>query len=150
MVYRLSNNEVAKLVTFAEKVMPLISSTGHTSLREPAFRFFNRGVDDMARSDYPLAVVDYVSCLEALLSPGSAELAHRLSQIMAIVSEREVDKRKTRYEEFRRLYTLRSEVIHGGEQGEMVNDASFADDLARKTLRICLGYYFREWANRTF
>jgi hypothetical protein len=143
MAYLLNVEDIVPLQKFADKVYKIISSGEHTTRTSPKFRFFNRGIDDMARGDYPLAIVDFVSCMESLLSQSSAELRHRLSEAVALITEREARNRKDKYVRMSRLYDLRSRIIHGSEvaANDIVNDASLAETLARDVLRFCLAYY---------
>lgn len=141
MAYGLKENEIEDLVRFADVTLPLISSGPHVSLKTPAFRFYNRGVDDMARSDYPLAIVDFISCMEALVSPGMAELRHRLAELVALITERDPERKKDAYVKCRDLYEKRSRVVHGEPLEDAVHYVNSAQELAAKTLRFCLGYY---------
>ncbi len=65
--YSLRMEEIGKLSEFARKVFPVISE-GAFPVTTPALQFFNRGIDDRAREDYPMALVDFVVSMEALLS----------------------------------------------------------------------------------
>ncbi len=143
MVYGLAANEIENLTAFASKYLPVISSERLRSLKEPAFKFFNRGVDDFARSESSMAIIDFVSCVEALLGPGPAELTHRLSQNVAIVSERKVENRPKRYEEFKRLYQVRSRAVHGDDIGKGVGQVVFAETVARDVLLVCMMYFLK-------
>lgn len=109
----------------------------------PAFRFFNRAIDDMQRNDMAMAIVDYVGSIEALLGTSQTELAHRLSQTVAIVTQRLPAKRKERYDEFRRIYGIRSKAIHGEKLGDEVGQVVFAETIARSVLMVCLEYFLR-------
>lgn len=141
MAYWLEEDEIADLVEFGRHVFPLISSPPHASLRMPAFRFFNRGVDDMARSDYPLAIADFVSCMEALISPDVTELRHQLSELVALITERNPIRRRDAYLKCKDLYDKRSRVVHGGSLKNAVQDVNAAQEFAAKTIRFYLGYF---------
>lgn len=141
MVYSLNSKEIPMLQEFSAKITPLILSDSRTSRSDLAFRFFNRGVEDLARNDFSIVVVDHISCLEALLTQSNNELAHTLSEAVAVVTEREPANRKKRYKEVKGLYKKRSKALHGEKADADSNDASLAENLARQTLRFCLGYY---------
>lgn len=143
MAYLLKENEIPELVEFGQHVFPLISTKPHVSLTAPSFRFYNRGVDDMARSDYPLAIADFVSCMEALVSPGATELRHRLAELIALITERNPEKRKDVYLKCRDLYDKRSLVVHGESLEDAVRYVNDAQELAAKTHRFSLGYFSR-------
>jgi hypothetical protein len=139
LAYPLTSEQIPRLVEFA-KVIPLISSGPATSRTSPAFQFFNRGVDDEARNAWPLAIVDFVSCMEALLLSGSSELSHRLSESVSLVTERSAEKRQTRYAKCRELYRMRSKAIHGEHVDGAMETAPLAESLARYCTRVFLGY----------
>jgi len=141
MIYALHDKELPKLVDFAKEVFPLISSGRFASLTNPCFQFFNRGINDVARNDFALAIVDFISCLEAVLVPGNAELSHRLSEGVALVTERIPEKRRERYERCKDLYRLRSKVVHGERISYDDAALTLAQSLARYTLRFMIAYY---------
>lgn len=143
MAYLLKENEIPELVEFGQHVFPLISTKPHVSLTTPSFRFYNRGVDDMARSDYPLAIVDFVSCMESLVSPSTTELRHRLAELLALITERNPAKRKDVYLKCKDLYDKRSLAVHGESPEDAVRYVNDAQEFAAKMLRFSIGYFSR-------
>ncbi|MBI3859501.1 MAG: hypothetical protein HY296_04590 [Thaumarchaeota archaeon] len=141
VVYGLGQDEIGPLAEFAKNVLPVLSSEEFRSLGNPAFRFFNRGIDDMQRNDMPMAIVDFVGSIEALLGTSQTELIHRLSQTVAILTERLPTKRREKYDQFRRIYGIRSKAIHGEKLGDEVGQVVFAEVIARSVLKVCLEYF---------
>ena len=137
--YPLSADEAPRLADFAKAVYPTVLS-GLTGSASPVFQFFNRGIDDEARNEPSLAVVDFVSCMEAQLISTNAEVSHRFSELVSIVTERDRGKRRDRYRLCKDIYDKRSAVIHGNAVGEPQALASQAEGLARYVVRFALGY----------
>ena len=141
MVYPLACDEIPRLVEFGDKVYGVISSGPFASRNSPGFQFYNRGIEDMGRSDYALAIVDFVSCMEALVSTSRTEISHRLSELIALMTEGRPGSRQERYIQCKTLYDKRSRVIHGEKLDDAVKYVNQAEELARATTRFCLGYY---------
>jgi hypothetical protein len=149
MVYGLAESEISPLQKFGKRVLPLMESSHYRSTLSPALHFFNRGLDDFESADMPMAIVDFVGCVEALLGTSQTELVHRLSHTIAVVSERRPDKRKERYDLFKKIYGSRSKVIHGmaledNERGQVV----YAEDAARTVVGVSLEYYQRGFTKK--
>jgi len=58
-------------------------------------------------------LVDYMIAFEALFMKETQELQHRLSVRIARFLEGEYDKRKDLFLDFKRIYDLRSKIVHG-------------------------------------
>ena len=143
LAYALFEKEIERLETFCGIVYPLFSSGPYVSLKTPALRFYNRGVDDVTRGDHALAIVDFVSCMEALVSPGKQELRHRLSENVAMIVERDPLQRQLLYDQCLDLYDDRSIVIHGGRLDGQASQkgATTAQVFAQRTLLFCISFY---------
>lgn len=144
MVYGMAKSEIEQIQRYEKVVLPVISSDQFRGALGPALRFFNRGMDDFEEAEMPMAIADFVGCVEALLGTSQTELVHRLSQSVAIASERRADRRKERYELFKKIYDVRSKVVHGAnlkdeEKGQVV----FAEEIARTVIAVSLDYYRR-------
>ena len=90
------------------------------------------------RSDPTDRLIDSVIALENLFGTGSGELVFRVSTGCARLLERDGPARLTLQRDVRRLYNLRSRVVHGAhapEPGEMHPHAVDASDLAVRALR---------------
>lgn len=141
LAYPLTPSQIPDLANFGNEVIPLLSSKPVLSLTNPAFQFFNRGIDDEARNDHALAIVDFVSCMEAVLSRGTSELSHRLSEVVAVVTERSPERRRERYNQCKELYHMRSKTIHSVGVDDAAEFVNLAESLARYIMRFNLGYY---------
>lgn len=53
--------------------------------------------------------------LETLLSPGSSELTYRISRNAAVLLGKEKDESEVIFSDIKKLYKLRSEIVHGGK-----------------------------------
>jgi len=74
------------------------------------------GVDRWTLSSSGRAIVAYVTALEALLGGGHADIAERIAERVALLAP--TGDRKDRYQLYRtvkRLYDLRSRLVHGSE-----------------------------------
>jgi len=142
--YSINQEKAALLTSFANRVYPLLLTEDHSSFHDPAFRFFNRGIEEITRLEYPLALIDMVSCMESILIQGSSELRYRFSTYVSFVTQKDSKKRRERYNQVKRLYDKRSKAVHGQTAEIDRGDAEFAADLARKTLRTFLGYHSRQ------
>jgi len=88
-------------------------------------------------SDVGVRIGAYVSCLEALFSTDSSELAHKLSERVAMFLSEDATERVTLYQDVKRAYNIRSKVVHGDEidakQYAQLFDVSIrCDDLLRR------------------
>ena len=144
MAYNLRKADVAKLEKFSEDIWPVITGKRHRSSIDTALRFFNRGIVDFARGDSEIAVIDFVSCLESLVSPGS-ELTHRIAENIAWITERNPTARSARYCDMKRIYRIRSEIVHGSEAKaeDLAQAMGISSQLARYCLRFSMGYYLK-------
>ena len=91
-------------------------ATFNTLAAESAqFRFALKGAVDWRYAiDLRSAIARIWSAIEALFGLNS-ELTYRMSVYAASLLETRGEARKTRYDSVRRLYTLRSKAVHGGQ-----------------------------------
>ena len=82
--------------------------------------------------DLGIKAVGYCSALETLFSNGdNTELSHRLSERISKFLETDLEKRKTLYKTIKKIYEIRSKVVHGAtykaqkteELSALVNEA---------------------------
>lgn len=75
-----------------------------------ALRFYVSGICS-ANVDHVL--LDFVTCLEGLLSPGNAEISYRIALNCAYMLGADKEERKRLFDECRGLYAFRSKLVHG-------------------------------------
>ncbi len=90
-----------------------------------------------ACGDVGVKIATYVSCFEALVSTDSAELAHKLSERVAVLLSHDPAERLALYEELKRAYTVRSKIVHGDEidgklQAQLLPLSTRCDELLRR------------------
>lgn len=106
----------------------------------PALLFFSRGVEDIVRSDYGIALSDFIICMESLLVRGTAESTQKLSEAVSWVTEPDAQERENRYKKVKKLYGQRSEILHGTKKSAPQASALSAEFMARACLRMFAGY----------
>ena len=94
-------------------------------------------------SDLSVKVAHYTTCLEILFSTDSSEISHKLAERVALFLGRTFEERKQLFNCVKRLYSVRSKVVHG----DVFSKASLrrlreisleADNLLRQILRLIL------------
>lgn len=95
----------------------------------------------MARScfDLGLKVAMYCSMYETLFSTDAAEVTHKICHRIAIFLENETNNRRDVFSSFKKIYGIRSKVVHGDEiRAELDKIQSIsvdADEIARRIMR---------------
>jgi hypothetical protein len=73
--------------------------------------------------DLAIKVANYITALEALFSgEDTTELAHRLSERVAVFLESEPGARVGLYRNLKRAYAIRSKCVHGAAPGKVTRD----------------------------
>ena len=65
--------------------------------------------------DLAIKIATYITCLEALLSTDSLELAHKLSERLALFIASSAKEQQSIYERAKLAYSIRSKTLHGDE-----------------------------------
>ena len=73
--------------------------------------------------------------MEALCSASDTEVTHRVATTCAILVGTRPEQRKTVYQEAKRLYGIRSRIIHGSGNRATVQGLKDIEQLTRKILR---------------
>ena len=97
---------------------------------------------DSARdcSDLSVKVAHYTTCLEVLFSTDSSEISHKLAERVALFLGDTFEERKRLFDRVKKLYSVRSKVVHGDVFSEKKTKSvgaisQDADDLLRRVLR---------------
>lgn len=97
---------------------------------------------DSARdcSDLSVKVAHYATCLEVLFSTDSSEISHKLAERIALFLEDSFEERKRLFNRVKKLYSVRSKVVHGDVFSESKSKSlaaisEDADNLLRRVLR---------------
>lgn len=97
---------------------------------------------DSARdcSDLAVKVAHYTTCLEVLFSTDSSEISYKLAERVALFLGDTFEERKRLFDRVKRLYSVRSKVVHGDVFSEKKTKSvgaisQDADDLLRRVMR---------------
>jgi len=89
--------------------------------------------------DLGLKIAHYCSSLEAMLSSGTGELRHKVAERVAILSPRE--SRRRDYENVKKLYDIRSRVLHGetiNKKSDLASSSRIADSICRALFTLAI------------
>lgn len=92
-----------------------------------------------ASADNGIKIANYCTALEALFSTDNLELSHKLAERIAFFVENDPAKRLDLYRSMKRVYSVRSKVVHGVHGGGNLADqirqaATICDDICRRSL----------------
>jgi hypothetical protein len=129
--YTLSSTEISSLRMFRKSLLPFLRKINSFPSVELALLLY--GSDDGTQSDFMGAF----TALEALLTKdGETEgLTYRLSMRIANLLGNDTDARKARFQDVRKLYNLRSKMVHGSPLPAKHRDPVGELDSLRETLR---------------
>lgn len=90
--------------------------------------------------DYSIRVANFCTAFETLFSTTHNEIAHQLSERIAVFLHSDADQRLTTYQSIKRAYELRSRIVHGSTttQAASKNPAVIAldcDNIARQVVK---------------
>lgn len=94
----------------------------------------------IAAHDLGIKAVSYCSALETLFSNGdNTELSHKLSERISKFLEAELESRKSLYKAVKKIYEIRSKVVHGAsyksqKADELANLVMQADEICRRVM----------------
>ena len=94
-------------------------------------------------NDIALKIATYCNAFEALLSTSTAELAHTLAERLSLAIAKGSDERVDIYRTAKRLYSIRSSVLHGSSVQstnleQLVTLSTSADNIARRLFKMVL------------
>jgi hypothetical protein len=115
--------ELSTARDLAERAKAVFSLTGPAVSVHPTLP---KGVNRLVRglyylenartcNDVGVRIAAYVSCLEVLFSTASTELAHKLSERIAVFLADNGAERVTIYQQVKQAYDVRSKIVHGSE-----------------------------------
>ena len=86
----------------------------------------------------------FCTAMESLLATSSAEMAHQLSERMAIFLSDDPAERERTYHQVKRAYSVRSRVVHGdvlrsSKTSELMTVSMECDELLRQAVRKAVG-----------
>ena len=90
--------------------------------------------------DLGIKIANYVTCFECLFCTDAAELAHKLSERVALFSDVSPDERRNIFKAAKAAYTVRSKTVHGDTLPkklveEIPNIATQCDNILRDTIK---------------
>lgn len=90
----------------------------------------------------PEKVSYYITCLEALVSTSSTELAHQVAERVAVLIGEDTSEAMDIYRNLKRAYDTRSKLVHGGQltgsEGRYLADSTNCDNYLRRLLQVML------------
>lgn len=83
-----------------------------------------------------LKIAEYCSGLESIFATSTSELAHILSERIAILLEGSLEKRMKIYNLIKKNYNIRSKVVHGAsiKEKDMIDLSTKIDNISRKVI----------------
>jgi hypothetical protein len=141
--YRLDDTEIDRFTAFFKEYEKIVSVGGYKNL-DIAVRKFNDSYHRVVPED---KVIDYVIAFESTLLFGmDQELRYRFSVRAAMLLEKDPAKRKYISNIMKRLYDIRSSIVHHGEKippkisimgNEYTSEEfiSIAEDLLRRSMK---------------
>ena len=118
-------NEIATAFRVSEKMLPLLPFAN----KDGTFLGKSEGVSRMnvffthfdayrSHSDLALRILHGVSALESIVSTSKGELAHSVSERVALLISDNPDIRLGYYDEIKQIYNIRSSAVHGSFVGK--------------------------------
>ena len=102
--------------------------------------YFLQGARAMA--DLPHKVTNYCTSFEALVSTSSTELAHQVSERVAVLISKDSAEAKEIYRNLKRAYDTRSKLVHGGQltatNDRYLTESQNCDQYLRRALKTVL------------
>src|SRR5690606_26635296 len=88
--------------------------------------------------DGRLRIITLITCLESLFNLGRDQIAHTISRHLSIIISDSKDQFKENYLHLKKLYNIRSSIVHGGDyKGNVINDYLELSDKVRTAIRYC-------------
>lgn len=144
IAYGLPGGEIKQLKDFSEAIYPLLLSRLDNSRDILPLVFYNRGIDDIVRSEYQMAIVDFSSCLEGLFSDSNQEIGHKLAERIAVVYTNHSAERVKVFERIKSIYGKRSKILHGvgvkDQAWKLADDSTYVWEVARYSMKLSLTY----------
>lgn len=94
-----------------------------TKLTDLAVNNFNLTYDI---PDIRIRYITLMTCLESLFNQGKDQIAHTISRHLSIIISKDKEEFKTNYSRIKKLYALRSTIVHGSKHVEHL-DADYLD-----------------------
>ena len=97
-----------------------------------------------AAGNLGIKIANYITCFETLFSTDPSELAHKLSERIAVFVGDTSRERIAIYEQVKKAYGIRSKTVHGDrltaqQEASAANLAAQCDVMLRRTLLKVLG-----------
>ena len=115
-----SREEITKAAEIADRITALLPTAPMNDLPKSSFSHpsrFGRAMSFLQATrtsgDLALKIVFYCTALEALFSTSNEEVAHQISERLALFIGKDGEEQQTIYLNTKRLYTLRSRAVHG-------------------------------------
>lgn len=92
--------------------------------------------------DLPHKVANYCTSFEALVSTNSTELAHQVSERVAVLIGDDSSEALDIYRNLKKAYGTRSKLVHGDQlaaaKDQYLSEANNCDEYLRRLLRVVL------------
>ena len=121
----------------------LTPGTAGTVGRLPRALYFLQGA--RAMNDFPHKVANYCTSFEALVSTSSTELAHQVSERVAVLIGRDSNEALDIYRNLKRAYGTRSKLVHGDQLSRdwttYLRESNSCDIYLRRLLHLLLSQH---------
>jgi Apea-like HEPN len=105
-------------------------------LTELALSNFNLAYDI---ADLQTKYVTLMTCLESLFNQSTEQITHTVSRHLSLIISSDESEFNTNYQRIKKLYKIRSEIVHGSNVKENLGSAiEDLQNIARKAINYCL------------
>lgn len=110
-----------------------------TPLTELAINSYNLSYEI---ADLKTKYITLMTCLESLMNLGAHQITHTVSRHLALIISRSAEEFQTNYLRTKKLYEIRSSIVHGGKINEDLTKATNElHDKVRKAINYCLNLH---------
>jgi hypothetical protein len=79
-------------------------------------------------------------CLESLFNQGKDQISHTISRHLAIIMSTSLDEFRTNYTRIKKLYSMRSDIVHGNKDINPYYELEELEEYVRKAIIFCSGF----------
>jgi len=126
---KLDDNDAEMYCKVVEKITTLDKSL------DLAFTNFNiaYGVNDLR-----VRYISFVTALESIFNHASAPISHTIARHLSLIISNDLIEFKSHYARVKKIYGLRSKLVHGSSGSITLEELEEVEDYCRKALLFCL------------
>ncbi len=88
-------------------------------------------------SNRKVMFINLMVCLESLFNLGKDQISHTISRHLAIILSNSLEEFNSNYKKLKKLYSLRSDLVHGNKDYDPHYEAEELQDYVRKAIIFC-------------